>query len=252
MLRLPRPLARVVSGHVRTCVAVRAQACQLAAPSASVAQKAAPQSQTETAVPEQKPAVECKWCKSATANADRVCDACAWVASRTAPGELSPFKMLGCAECMHLKLEKAEAEYRRLQNVLHPDRFARAPEEEQLLAQKHSAKVNEAIAIVRCPLRRAIELCKLHGVDPLAEEQRIQDMELMMESMEIAEELEEADADGASAVLKRVNERIGQHVQKFAKARDADDWDTAVQHVQALQLFTRLAEQAAGHASHYA
>ena len=42
-----------------------------------------------------------------------------------------------------------------LQRLLHPDRHASQCEEQRGRAEAHSAKVNEAVAVLRSPLRRA-------------------------------------------------------------------------------------------------
>ncbi len=62
-----------------------------------------------------------------------------------------------------------DAAYRTVQSQAHPDRFAKAGDAERRVAMQWAAHANEAYRTLRQPLRRAIYLLGLRGVDVQAE-----------------------------------------------------------------------------------
>jgi molecular chaperone HscB len=54
--------------------------------------------------------------------------------------------------------------YRRLQQDMHPDRYATASAQQQRIAVQYSALVNEAYATLNKPLSRALYLLKMAGM----------------------------------------------------------------------------------------
>ena len=113
-----------------------------------------------------RPPTECWACAApfgASAEHRFFCDACGEIlparvaAPRGADGPRAPvlFRVLGMAPRFEVDPDALEASMKRLQKVLHPDKFgARSPR-----AQAHSAEqaslVNRAYAVLRDPLRRA-------------------------------------------------------------------------------------------------
>ena len=81
--------------------------------------------------------------------------------------------------------------YRDLQKVVHPDRYANAPEAEQRLALQQATRVNEAFETLRDPLQRARYLLQLNGMDPDQETATTRDTEFLMQQMELRESLAE-------------------------------------------------------------
>ena len=80
--------------------------------------------------------------------------------------------------------------FRELQKQLHPDRFASAGEREQRLAVQYSAFVNEAYTTLRQPLKRALYLLALAGMDAAAVAAQHVDGGFLMQQMELREKLE--------------------------------------------------------------
>jgi molecular chaperone HscB len=81
--------------------------------------------------------------------------------------------------------------YRDLQAVVHPDRYANASDQEQRLALQQATQVNEAYETLRDPLRRAIYMLRLHGVDTNQETATTRDTGFLMQQMELREALAE-------------------------------------------------------------
>lgn len=80
--------------------------------------------------------------------------------------------------------------YHELQKRIHPDRFAGASEKERRLSMQWATRVNEAYTTLDSPLKRAIYLLSLEGVDMQGKENASVDPGFLMEQMELREELE--------------------------------------------------------------
>ncbi|HEY3704457.1 MAG TPA: Fe-S protein assembly co-chaperone HscB [Terracidiphilus sp.] len=66
---------------------------------------------------------------------------------------------------LNIDLEKLEQEFHRLSRRLHPDRFARATENEKEWSLADTALLNDAYRTLKDPIRRTEYLLKLHGAE---------------------------------------------------------------------------------------
>jgi molecular chaperone HscB len=80
--------------------------------------------------------------------------------------------------------------YRALQSAVHPDRFARASDQERRLSMQASTRVNEAFHTLKDPLQRALYLLTLYPAS--SPDQASHDTVFLMEQMEMRETLAEA------------------------------------------------------------
>lgn len=160
-------------------------------------------------------------------------------------GDTSHFELLGLEPRFSINTAEIDEGYRALQRKLHPDRHAQAEEHHRDLVEAHSARVNEAANTLRSPLKRAGYWMQLHGVRVLEEDQRIDDMETMMEVMEISEEISDAESQAdINKILGSVGAKIAEVEQKLDQLFQKQDWDAARGLVERLQMLTRLQERA--------
>jgi molecular chaperone HscB len=82
--------------------------------------------------------------------------------------------------------------YRELQKVVHPDRFASGDEQEQRLSLQQTTQVNAAYEALKDPVKRAIYLLKLNGIDMELDKETTHDTAFLMEQLEMREQLAEA------------------------------------------------------------
>ena len=94
--------------------------------------------------------------------------------------------------------------YRDVQKVVHPDRYASASEAEQRQALQQATRVNEAYETLRDPLKRAIYLLELSGVDTNQETATTRDGTFLMQQMELREAL--ADVTAQEDPLARLDD----------------------------------------------
>ncbi|MFQ2761308.1 co-chaperone HscB [Aeromonas caviae] len=114
---------------------------------------------------------------------------------------MNHFELFGLAEGFELDTRQLADTYRQLQTQFHPDRFATAPEREQLAAVQRAAQINDAFTTLKTPLRRAEYLLSLRGTDIRGEQQTLQDPAFLMQQLEWRERLadlkRDADPEGA-------------------------------------------------------
>jgi molecular chaperone HscB len=113
-------------------------------------------------------------------------------------GPVDHFARLGLPRTFAIDEAELDRRYFALQRQLHPDRFVRRLPRERAISQSQAASLNEAYEALRDPLRRAVYLLRLDGIElEPASGQTISDSDLLAEAMEMREALSEA-ADAAS------------------------------------------------------
>ena len=123
--------------------------------------------------------------------------------------DLSLFAVAGLPETYDLEVPALRTQVLALQKGLHPDRFANAEAAARRYSLEWSTRLNEALAILRDPLRRADYLLQRQGVDALGEQVKVADPELLMTQMIYRERLEDLvaarDLSGMDALRQEVD-----------------------------------------------
>lgn len=99
--------------------------------------------------------------------------------------------------------------YRDLQSAVHPDRFANATEPEKRAAMSRAVEINDAYNTLKEPVRRAMYLLSLKGIDALAASDTAMPLDFLMEQVEWREAL-------ADARLKEDSERLEEMATEIA------------------------------------
>lgn len=106
--------------------------------------------------------VECWSCSVAQNKSKLFCEHCSKI--QPPPGG-DYYSVFGLKPKLEVDLGALEAEFHRLSRRLHPDRFARASEDEKQWSLADTALVNDAYRTLRDPIRRTEYLLKLHGAE---------------------------------------------------------------------------------------
>jgi molecular chaperone HscB len=104
--------------------------------------------------------VACWACSVSHVSSSLFCPHCSKI--QPPPG-VDYFSALGLKPCLNLDLAALEQDFHRLSRKLHPDRFARAPENEREWSLADTALLNDAYRTLKDPLRRTEYLLKLVG-----------------------------------------------------------------------------------------
>jgi len=106
--------------------------------------------------------VACWSCSVAHNDATLFCPHCSKI--QPPPGG-DYFSVFGLVSRLDLDLSELEHEFHRLSRKLHPDRFARAHENEKQWSLADTALLNDAYRTLKDPIRRTEYLLKLHGAE---------------------------------------------------------------------------------------
>ncbi len=161
---------------------------------------------------------------------------------------LDYFSNLALPRGYDVDLSSLAEHHRQLQQQYHPDRFAAASAAEQRVAVQIASYLNQAYAVLRSPLRRAIYLLELEGLDPLAPTNTSMPMDFLLQQMTLRESMEElADSADPQAAIDDLADELqamhGQLQKAFAQAYAGDDFTAAEVVARKLQFIDKLQQE---------
>jgi molecular chaperone HscB len=154
------------------------------------------------------------------------------------------FSVFSLKPRLNLDVAELEHEFHRLSRRLHPDRFARAEENEREWSLADTALLNDAYRTLKDPIRRTEYLLKLEGAE-IGEEhsgkerkdpsrvpadllEEVFELNMQLEEMRMARKMAEADAQkskDASPELCDLQSALEQAKQKFTVLLEEVDQD---------------------------
>ncbi|KAF1318381.1 Fe-s protein assembly co-chaperone hscb, partial [Globisporangium splendens] len=141
---------------------------------------------------------------------------------------------------------KIEQTYWNLQKRLHPDLYGSKSEFERELSAVNAAVINDAYNMLKTPNTRVKYLLALHGIDALGESASTAvDPQLLMQTMEIREEIDEAETiEALNTLRKQISEQIDAIIAKLGQVYDKQqDLDATKKHAVELQYMVKCAEE---------
>ena len=156
------------------------------------------------------------------------------------------FELFGLPPRFSVEPLALEARFHELQREVHPDRFAAAPDAERRVSMQLATRVNEAYQTLKSPLKRAVYILQLRGVDPEFETNTAMPPEFLMEQMGWRERIE-AGSEKPEALLQL---RVGLHDESrkiyeklHAQLDERRDDEAASQTTRMLMFYEKLAEE---------
>jgi len=104
------------------------------------------------------------------------------------------FSLLGLPEVFGIDQQQLDSAWRRLQAVVHPDRFSAGTDSQRRLALQWSTHLNEAYNTLKSPIARATYLLERKGHAVEAERNTAMPVSFLEAQMTLRESLEEAKA----------------------------------------------------------
>lgn len=158
------------------------------------------------------------------------------------------FEFIGLPVSYHIDLNRLSEQARELQKTLHPDRYAHLSDQEQRRAVQYMAHLNEGVATLKSPLRRAQYLLALQGIDTHNESSTPIDPMFLMQQMELREQLESVvDAADPYAELDALTAAVESELQTlradFAQQFETEQLDQATSTVRKMQFIEKLASE---------
>lgn len=157
----------------------------------------------------------------------------------------SHFELLGLAPSFAVDADALDRAYRDLQGRVHPDRFAGAADADRRAAMQWSVRANEAYASLKDPVRRAIHLLELRGIDIGAENNTAMEPAFLMAQMEWREAAEDArlarNIDALDDLLARLRAERQVRLDKLGTLIDSGANAPALEAVRQLMFLDRVA-----------
>lgn len=161
------------------------------------------------------------------------------------------FSLFGLPEAYSLDNDLLSEKYWVLQRQTHPDRYVGASRRDQLLSAQYAAIVNDAHEVLKSPLKRAIYMLKLRGLDLDTQHSANMAPEFLMQQIELREELENIKSDNnTEAALDALNERLNTQLAGFEKSLDKyfsdpseKSFEGAVQTVNKMQFILKMLDE---------
>ncbi len=132
----------------------------------------------------------------------------------------------------------------KLQQQVHPDKFANGSDLEKRISMQHTSAINEAQSTLKDPVLRAIYLLKLKDIDFSLENQTTMDAAFLMQQLEMRESLEKVKDENAplevldsmATELKKSSQSM---MDSFAQDVENEKWDDAKEWIRKLQFMQK-------------
>lgn len=154
---------------------------------------------------------------------------------------MNHFELFDLPAAFQLDAAELQQRYRKLQQTMHPDRFANGSERDKLRAVQRTAQLNDAYQTLRSPLTRAEYLLELRGIDLAHEQSTLKDPEFLMAQMEWRERIEEIDEwESLDAAYKDLQEQMRDLQSELERLLADDANDDAGNCVRKLKFMHKL------------
>jgi molecular chaperone HscB len=158
------------------------------------------------------------------------------------------FQLFGLPESFRLDAGQLETAYRKLQNEVHPDRFAASGEAEKRLSMQWATKVNEAFQTLKKPLTRGAYLLQLHGIEAFSEKHTAFPPEFLMQQMEWREAIGDARQGRNMGALDRLSRDLRDESKRIeeqlaVELDDKHEYEAAAATARRLKFLHKLIEE---------
>jgi molecular chaperone HscB len=128
------------------------------------------------------------------------------------------FTLFGLSDQFNINTKQLAEVYQSLQKTVHPDRFAHASSQEQLVAVQKSSMINDAFQTLKNPLTRAHYILTLRETNMPNEQASFGDTSFLMRQMELREMLSEVkDSSNPDAVIFEISQVLESEFQLLFK-----------------------------------
>ena len=154
---------------------------------------------------------------------------------------MNHFELFDLPAAFHIDAAELQQRYRKLQQTMHPDRFANGSERDKLMAVQRSAQLNDAYQTLRAPLSRAEYLLELRGIELAHEQTTLHDPEFLMAQMEWRERIAEVDDwESLDAAFKDLQEQMRDLQSELERLLADNANDDAANTVRKLKFMHKL------------
>lgn len=160
---------------------------------------------------------------------------------------LNHFELFSLPVSFQVEEAVLDQEYKKLQAVVHPDRFVDADDRTRLQALQQTSMVNDAYETLKSPLKRSAYLLKLHDIDAEEHNQAHLQEEFLLQQLEMREALETLidsdEVEGLDALKKTVNREKSATLELFESHFLRKDFTAAKSNYNQLQFLFKLLDE---------
>ncbi len=161
------------------------------------------------------------------------------------------FSLFGLPEAYTLDTDQLAEKYWLLQRQTHPDRYVGASRRDQLLSAQYAAIVNDAHEVLKSPIKRAIYMLKLRGIELDSQNSSNLAPDFLMQQIELREQIENIKtSDNPSAALDVLADSLGDQLSGFERALDKNFGEAsdhsmkdAIETVNKMQFILKLIDE---------
>ncbi|KAI0689608.1 Co-chaperone Hsc20 [Cytidiella melzeri] len=177
-----------------------------------------------------QPAIKCPSCSASLPTYLPACPSCFSI--RRLPQDATFFDIMEVPGDMRFDIDQdlLKRNFRRIQRVIHPDKWSSKGPEAQVLAADMSSMVNKAYQTLLNPYTRAEYILQLEGIE-ISESEGLQDAGLIMQVMELREALEEAENQEDVDEIRADNaDNIRNTIEKISTFVESGNWEAVKKH----------------------
>jgi molecular chaperone HscB len=135
---------------------------------------------------------------------------------------LNYFQLFGLTNQFSLDNHQLTELYQALQKTVHPDRFAHASAQEQLIAVQKSAMINDAYQTLKHPLKRAEYMLSLRDTEMPSEQASFSNTAFLMRQMELHEMMGDIKtADDVEQAIEDMTQVLANESQQLSSTMQA-------------------------------
>lgn len=142
-----------------------------------------------------------------------------------------------------------ERAFHDVQNQVHPDKFSTAGDAQKRVAMQWATRANEAYQALKNPLRRAIYLCRINGIDVQNETGIAMSSEFLMQQIGWREALDDArlanDETALSTLEAMLQQSRNDEISRLQTLFDGNDFTAAAMAVRRLMFIEKFADEVA-------
>ncbi len=156
------------------------------------------------------------------------------------------FEWFSIPHSFDIDLQVLRSAYLELQKQLHPDRSAGQEAIDQNQVVRLNSQLNDAYDRLKDPVKRAIYLLELAGINYDADRQTQDDPSYLMQQLEIREELADLDPDAANidtefARFRAIaQDHLEEQCEAFKSAYEVQDWQAAASAIGRMMFADKL------------
>lgn len=157
------------------------------------------------------------------------------------------FDFFNLPEQFAIDLQELDQAYKKIQKLVHPDRFVTATEAEKRIAMQWAAMANDAYQTLSDPLKRSVYICELNGYDVQKETHVSMDPEFLMQQLKWREQLQKIRETRNQSTLEKLAEQQllvrRQQMEEVENSLNQRQFENAMQKIRKMMFLEKFGEE---------